>query len=136
MTCRIEDIVAFVREETAGRGPIGPRTTLGDLGVEGDDHVDLMQGYAERFGVSLDGYRWYFHHGEEGWNLGALFVRPPHARLPRIEIDMELLRRSAEAGRWLVDYPPHAPPGARPDIAFNRVLALGLGLLLLAALLF
>ena len=134
MTPTLDEIIAFVREETRARREILATTTLRELGVEGDDHGDLMQSYAERFGVTLEGYRWYFHHGEEGWNLGALFVRPPQARVPRIEIDMDLLRRSAEAGRWLVDYPPHDLPARRLDLTINRALALGLWLLLLGGL--
>ncbi|SFH90536.1 DUF1493 family protein [Albimonas pacifica] len=134
MSPTLEDIVAFVREETAARREILATTTLAELGVEGDDHHDLMQSCAERFGVNLDGYRYYFHHGEEGWNPGALFVRPPQARVPQIEIDMDLLRRSAEAGRWRVDYPPHDLPARRWDVTINRALGLGFALLLLAAL--
>src|SRR6202163_3555503 len=34
----------------------------------------------------LSAYLWYFHTGEEGFNIGGLFFRPPNAKVREIPI--------------------------------------------------
>jgi hypothetical protein len=121
-----DEIAQLVREQTGFRGPLAVSTTLqGDLGVYGDDMYALLKAYAERFGVDLSEYRWYFHTGEEGFNLGGLFVAPPNRRVQAIPITLAMLQEFANGGAWSVSYPPHEEPGFRGDILINQVFFAG-----------
>lgn len=103
-----------------------------DLGVEGDDAFEFMDDFAARFGVDMDGYRWYFHHGEEGHNFGALFFRPPYRRVRRIPITPDILLEAIRTKRWPLAYPEHEAPDVRWDIRVNQLF--GAGFLALFAL--
>jgi|ERR1035438_318780 hypothetical protein len=83
---------------------------LDDLGVDGDQFDKLMGEFAQQFGVDLSGYLWYFHHGDEdeGLDPADLFFRQPS--YDQIAVTPRLLLESANARRWLVEYPPHRPP--------------------------
>ena len=81
---------------------------LDDLGVDGDEFDELMGGFAERFGVDMSGYRWYFHHHADGADPADLFFRPQQYDL--IAVTPRLLLESANAGRWPIEYPPHRVP--------------------------
>jgi acyl carrier protein len=82
---------------------------LDDLGVDGDQFDELMGEFAERFGVDMSGYLWYFHHGaDDGPDPADLFFRPQS--YDQITVTPRLLLESANAGRWLVEYPPHRAP--------------------------
>jgi len=86
---------------------------------------ELLNAYAERFGVDLSGYLWYFHTGKEGGpGIGGLFFPPPNARVQEIPITLGMLREFAERGRWAIEYPPHEPPQSRPDLRLNQLVAL------------
>jgi acyl carrier protein len=80
-----------------------------DLGVDGDDFFELEQAFARRFAVDMSDYRWHFHHNSEGWltSPGVLFFQRPY---DRIAVTPRLLVESANAGKWLVEYPPHKGP--------------------------
>lgn len=41
-------------------------------GLSGLDAAHFMDLFAEKFGVDMNSYRWYFHHDEEGASIGAL----------------------------------------------------------------
>lgn len=98
-------------------------TDLGmDLGVHGDDYVELMAEYSSRFDVDMAGYLWYFHHREEGSNLGGLFFRPPHRRVKYIPVTPEMLLKYALERRWNLEYPEHRVPKRRNDLVFNSVI--------------
>ncbi|MES9964047.1 MAG: DUF1493 family protein, partial [Candidatus Sedimenticola sp. 20ELBAFRAG] len=71
-----------------------------ELGIDGDDFSELMEKFEKEFGVNMEKYRWYFHHGEEGWSLGGLFFKPPYARVQRIAVTPMLLLQAAEAKEW------------------------------------
>jgi hypothetical protein len=119
-----DDIVQLVREQTCFRGPLTASTTLQrDLGVYGIDMDYLLVAYADRFGVDMSAYRWYFHTGEEGLNIGALFFRPPNAVVSEIAITLEMLHEFANNGVWAVSYPPHPEARFRGDILVNQALA-------------
>lgn len=102
-------------------------------GMDGDDAFEFMEAFSTRFGVNLDDYRWYFHHGEEGFgSLGGVFFPPPYARVTNIPITMEDLVRSANSGRWTIEYPPHQLPESRADIKFDQGCTVILVLVFLA----
>jgi len=106
---------------------LSPDTTLqGDIGVYGDDMDDLLSAYAERFGVDLAPYLWYFHTGEEGFSPGGLFFPPPNRLVREIPITLGMLQDFAARGRWAVSYPRHLQPWFRPDILINWMLLAGL----------
>jgi len=75
----LDDIGEFVAKQTGvKRTKITPESRLvEDFGLEGDDFFELEHAFAQRFKVDMSGYRWYFHHAEEGVaSLGALFFPP------------------------------------------------------------
>ncbi|WP_426036211.1 hypothetical protein [Brevundimonas sp. DC300-4] len=91
-------------------------------GIAGDDASDFMDAFGARFGVDDDGYRWYFHHGEEGSNFGGLFFKPPYRRVVRVPITPDMLAEAIESKRWPLRYPPHELPTVRWDIRINQIL--------------
>jgi hypothetical protein len=122
------DGVARLVAEQTGMKPeqLAPETELErDLGVLADDFHELMRKFAERFGTDMSGYRWYFHTGEEGPSPGGLFFAPPYRRVEQIPVTLQMLVDSARAGKWLVEYPPHALPRMRWDILINQLLVGG-----------
>jgi hypothetical protein len=124
-----EEVAALVCKHAAVRCDVlTPATALqADLGLYGDDIDDLLAEYADRFGVDLSDYVWYFHTGEEGGGgIGAAFFPPPNRQVEGIPITVGMLYRFAEQGRWAVEYPPHVPPRYRPDLWINLAVALGL----------
>jgi hypothetical protein len=94
------------------------------FGIVGDDASEFTDAFGARFDLAGDDYRWYFHHGDEGWSPGALFIAPPNRRVERIPITPDILVRAIEAGRWPVQYPHHALPKVRWDIRLNQALLL------------
>jgi len=64
---------------------LNPDSDLYELGVDGDDFVELMDAFEQDFAVNLEAYRWYFHHAEEG-AVGGFLFKPPNARVKRIPI--------------------------------------------------
>jgi len=72
-----------------------------DLGIAGDDAVELMEAYVERFSVDCQGLIFENYFPCEGFDLIgiviSLFRRPK--RLKPITVSM--LIESARAGRWL-----------------------------------
>jgi len=105
-----------------------------ELGIDGDDFSELMELFKKEFGVNMENYRWYFHHGEEGWSIGTLFVKPPYARVQRIAVTPRLLLQAATAREWPITYPEHHLPSRRYDILIDQIALLGLALLGLALL--
>ena len=117
-----DDIADWVRRETGSKKSIDDATSLQELGVYGDDWHELMDVYADRFGVDMSRYLWYFHTREEGQNFGGLLVPPPHRRAPQIPITLAMLRAFADSGKWTIDYPEHQIPEKRYDILINQVV--------------
>jgi len=87
------------------------------LGIDGDDAFQFAETFAERFEVEMSAYRWYFHHGEEGFNFGSLIIRGPYQRVTRIPVSVETLVDAVETKRWPIAYPPHQLPSRRCDVA-------------------
>lgn len=89
--------------------------------IEGDDAGDFMEAFFARFGVDATNYLWYFHHGEEGQNFGAIFHKPIHQRFGRIPITVAVLTEAARTRRWPISYPVHRVPRHRWDILVNQI---------------
>ena len=94
------------------------------IGLEGDDASDFIDRFSGRFGVDANGYRWYFHHAEEGWNFGGLFFAPPDQRVERLPITPGILVEAIEAKQWALQYPLHDLPRVRWDTRVNQSLVL------------
>ena len=117
-------VLAFLEDFWLWKAPVEDDADLFKvLGIEGDDAFGFMETFVDRFGVEASGYRWYFHHGEEGWSLGGLFFRPIHRRFGRIPITLALLTEAARTQRWPVEYPAHRLPRYRWDIFINQIFA-------------
>ncbi len=84
---------------------------VGDLGVSGDDLSSLIDKFAERFAVRIDGFRWYHHTRPEGCNPLWLLFKPWWARKTRVPIRVGDLVESARRGVWCVTYPPEEAEG-------------------------
>jgi len=121
-----DEIAGFVSNQLgAKRTALTEATTLqGELGLFGDDMDALLREYTKRFGVDMSGYLWYFHTGEEGYNFGALFYRPPNHRVAHIPITIKMLHEFAQAGRWNIQYPDHSLPPYRIDIIITWIITL------------
>lgn len=80
-----EEVLALVIHETGTRADcIRPQTTLfGDMGVDGDDGIELLRQFERKFGVDMTACRPNRHFGPEGfapwaplyWSLLAPMVR-------------------------------------------------------------
>ncbi len=120
----IDDICAFLSKEIGVKpSKLAPNTDIyEDLGVYGDDCFELEESFAKTFHVNMSSYRWYFHHGEEGWSPGGLFFKSPQNCVTRIPITPRLLLDSANNNRWMLEYPEHTIPSRRYDLTFNLLL--------------
>lgn len=90
--------------------------------IAADICEDFIETFGQKFKVDLTDYRWYFHHGEAGLNLGGFIIAPPYKRVERIAITPELLLRSATKRRWKVNYPDHQIPQKRWDMLINKII--------------
>ena len=118
-----DDVYVFlVQQLGVKRETLTPETSLfDDLGVDGDDFFELADAFAHRFNVDMSGYRWFFHHGEEGFNIDWILFKPPNRRVRRIRVTPKLLLESANAGKWALEYPAHK----LSPIRWDRMLSLG-----------
>jgi acyl carrier protein len=90
-----------------------------EFGIDGDDFSELIISFSEKFNVDLSEFLWYFHYREEGFNIGAIFIKPPYERVERIAITPRLLLKQANAGKWSIEYPKHTLPKKRYDIIIS-----------------
>ena len=82
-----------------------PSTTLGrDLGVDGDDGVELIEFYGRRFDVDLSGFRPGEHFGPEAAANPLVWVwRLVSRSWPKfVPITLADLEFSRQAGRWVI----------------------------------
>lgn len=112
-----ESVIEFVAAFTGSKPErIHFHTTLyGDLGVAGDDGLELIQTYGKKFQVDLAEFEPVSHFGGEGVGilapLGLLWriLRLPfrQKRTPEEEADLRAVRicdlvACAHAGRWMI----------------------------------
>jgi hypothetical protein len=111
---------------------------VNDSGIYGDDVWELVDEFAKRFSVRMDGFRWYHHSGEEGCNPLWLLVKPWWARKTHVSIRLSDLVASARTGEWCVQYPPsEAEPAETAEDRYHTRVGYAVmagGLLLIAAL--
>ena len=83
-----------------------PHTSLvDDLGIGGDDAVELMEAYVERFSIDCQGFNFDDYFPCEGFDLIGIIIslfRPTKHLKP---ITVSMLIDSAHAGRWLDQKP-------------------------------
>ena len=125
------DIEALITE-FGGREPdaAGRDDLLGRLGLDGDDAFEFIEAFASRFSVDISGYRWEFHHADEGalLNPGWPF-KAPHQKVERIPLTLDLLTEAAMTGIWPLEYPPDTLGTGRPDVWNGLIVFAGLGLI-------
>lgn len=100
----------------------GDTDLFGTFGIQGDDASEFMDDFGARFEIDGENYLWYFHHREEGTNFGALFFKPPYARVQRMPITPNILIEAIETKGWPLKYPAHHAPTVRWDIRANLLL--------------
>lgn len=132
----IEDIYSFLIEfQGIKRDELSPTVDLcNDLGIEGDDFFELEEEFEERFAVDMSSYRWYFHHGEEGWSIGALFSQSPYQQVKHIPVTPEILLEAAKTSIWPINYPQHKIRSRAIEIGINYFVLLLLVALVVASL--
>ena len=117
-------VLEFIAEVCERARPVADDVDLFDaFGIDGDDGSDFTEAFFARFEVDATDYRWYFHHGEEGSNPGALFYRPIYRRFGHIPITVATLTEAVRTRRWPIVYPEHVVPGRRWDIVINQIFA-------------
>jgi hypothetical protein len=118
----LEDIIEFIKDQTAVKKVNANDDLLNDLGCSGDDHHEFIENYSRKFHVDINNYLWYFHTDEEGQNFGGMFFKPPNERVKHIPITPQILVEFANKGKWDMTYPTHTLPKRRYDILINRIL--------------
>ncbi|WP_160154178.1 DUF1493 family protein [Microbulbifer sp. ALW1] len=100
------EIIKFVSEFTAVKpGKISRDTLVNfDLGIDGDDGVELLQEYAKKFNVDISGIsESYF--GPEGipllWPFHFIRLLLGYRPSGLVPLPVSQLVKSAEAGRWV-----------------------------------
>ena len=104
------------------------------LGIDGDDAFEFIERLATKFDIDITNYRWYFHHDEEGFNIGGWIFKSPDRRVGRIPITPQVLAEAIRIKRWPLAYPEHTLPSVRWDIRFSQVFFLAIIAVLVAGL--
>lgn len=130
----LEDIIEFIKEQTARREVNADDDLFNDLGIAGDDHDEFMQAYSKKFNVDMSSYLWYFHTNEEGStsSIRSNFFKPPNERVKHISITPEMLLEFAKKGKWVITYPEHTLPKPRYDI----LITYSIGFVIIAYLIY
>jgi hypothetical protein len=80
-------------------------------GIEGDDADELVDDFAKRFDVDMTHFyeHDYFHYvaNEPPGHRRVLPIDTQGKVVPFIPISLDMLVTSAEAGKWVLDYPEH-----------------------------
>lgn len=103
-TVTAADVIALIAEETS-RSPerIQPQHRLNfDLGVDGDDAVELLQAYMEKFHVNMRGFDFHRYFGDEAPLSLFLLLRRLFAggEKPTEPLFVRDLVRLAQLGHW------------------------------------
>ena len=121
---QLAQILKFVEDQTGcSEDEVSENSDIvEDLGCDGDDFAELVDKFAKTYNVDISSYRWYFHHVEEGNNIGGSIFRPPNERVKRIPVTPEMLLEFANSGKWGIQYPDYILPKRRYDIIINQIL--------------
>jgi acyl carrier protein len=121
---QLVEILKFVETQTgAGADEVSESADIvEDLGCDGDDFAELIAKFSKDYNVDISDYRWYFHHTEEGNNIGGSFFSPPDKKVKRISVTPTMLFEFAKSGKWDIQYPDHKLPKRRYDILINQLL--------------
>jgi|CXWL01.1.fsa_nt_gi hypothetical protein len=118
-------VLKFLQEFWGETKPLQDDSDLfGELGIDGDDAFEFIDKFTVTFGIDASNYRWYFHHGEEGQNLGGLFFAPPYRCVDHIPVTLKTLIGAVETKLWPITYPDHKLPRVRWDLRLNQAFAL------------
>ena len=113
-----ERVKAFVAVHTLHpRRRITLDTRLGeDIGVDGDDAVELFRDFGVHFEVDLSDIEWNRHFSSEGCNpIAALWYwTVGRRRHPMVPVTIGDLVAAAEAGRWVKGSTDNAPDELGP----------------------
>jgi acyl carrier protein len=73
-----EELKSFVAQQTYDRSTTMERSTLveDDLGVTGDDAVELLIAYSERFNVDVTNFMAVDYFKSEGWTFFPEKIKP------------------------------------------------------------
>ena len=130
MSRREDDIVALAAEVAGcARKEVDRGDLLGSTGLETKGAKRYLEAYAMRFGVDMRGYRWWFHHRDEGPFATPLVALDDDRNEIRIPLTAAMLDGFADRGRWDLEYPPHrlGLRSVRWAIVVFGICALGLG---------
>ena len=96
------ELIEFLcREVQVGHAEIKADTQLQhDLGVDGDDGLDLIEAFARKFGVDFAGFDCTQHFGPEGMPIFSLWLWG-RSRPRFIPITVADLEASIRAGKWV-----------------------------------
>ena len=97
----VQEVIRFIAEYfRRPSGKLSQKTTLQkDLGVDGDDAVDFLNSFSERFGVSFSRFEFHrYFSNESGVDLIGLFVSRGFPTF--VDIAIEDLVRAAEQREW------------------------------------
>ena len=124
----IEEIYNFLEtSQGVSRSKLSPKADLcSDLGIDGDDFFELAEDFSSKYNVSMKTYCWYFHHNEEGFNIGALFSPAPYQQVERIPITPEVLLLAATTKTWPISYHEHKINSRRAESLINKVFIITL----------
>ncbi|MEM1267095.1 MAG: DUF1493 family protein [Pseudomonadota bacterium] len=95
----------LVDPESRSDPTAGTDDLLRHYGIAGDDAFEFMEAFGKDFDVDLSGYRWIFHHNDEGYHLSFIRFHSASRAVARIPISIDLLLAAAKSGVWPVDYP-------------------------------
>lgn len=103
-----EAVIAFIARQTSARiQKLTLQTRLAeDLGVAGDDAIELFEGFSEEFQVDLSDFQYDRHFGPEGSDLigWLLSILSKEHRKELKPVMIQDLVAAAKAKRWVMDY--------------------------------
>ncbi len=103
-----EGIEEHIRQFTSNELRVKPeklkaQTSLQDLGVDGDDGIEFMQAFAQRFGVNLADFESSFYFGAEGGCnplILLVYLFFPASRPKFVPITVSDLLQAAQERKW------------------------------------
>lgn len=122
MNYSTENLTEFIKDLAGTDKVQNDSDIFGDIGMVGDDFHEMIERYASKYSVDLNGYLWYFHADEEGQSPGGQFFPPPYESVNRIPVTPIMLADFANKGKWDIQYPEHQLPKKRYDLLFNQII--------------